>query len=157
MKNTLLALFMVLTVSAFGQDTHEDVTAWRTSHPEVIIMTLSDYANLADDQKERIDHHLLLIETELTMEAIQNYELAHQPNDRSIESNETDSRSMISNEHSAEIKTWLYNHPGIKIISQSYYDALSQQDREKYDHPMVLIIAGKVVTLEDIGNYEDLY
>ncbi len=157
MNKPLLALFMVLTVSAFGQDTNEEITAWRTSHPEVIIMDQSDYSALSDQQKQLISKNLLLIEGELTSDAINNYELTHPKGSPLNPSSENGSRTAISNEFSSEIKTWLYNHPGIKIISQSYYDALSQQDREKYDHPMVLIIAGKVVTLEDIGNYEDLY
>ena len=157
MNETLLTLFLVFNAAVFGQDAEDQITNWRRSHPTVAIMDQVDYSKLTDDQKSLIGNSVLLIDGKLTIEDIQAYEFAHQQNIKSPESSEIDSRVAISNEFSSEIKTWLFHHPGIKIISQSYYDSLTEQDRALYDHPMVLIISGKVVTIEDIGNYEDMY
>ncbi len=52
-----------------------------------------------------------------------------------------------------EIKTWLAEHRGIKIIPQSLYNQMDAEKQSLYQDSGALILIGDEITLEDIRNY----
>lgn len=146
MQKSLLLISLLSVSNVFSQHT-DDLSSWQNSHPQVVVIEKLDYAHLTDEQKLLLGENLIIFDKEFTQADIEKYE--------TDKLNHPDvSRTFISEENASEIKTWLYFHPDVKIVYRDYYDSLSIADKELYDAHGVVIIEGKVLTIQDIENYE---
>lgn len=146
MQKTLLLISLLSVSNVFSQQV-DDLSSWQNNHPQVVVIEKLDYDHLTDDQKLILGENLIIFDKEFTQADIEKYE--------SNKLNQSDvSRTHISEEDASEIKTWLHFHSDVKIVHREYYNSLSTADQEQYDAHGVVIIEGKVLTIQDIENYE---
>ena len=146
MRKSLLLISLLSVSNAFSQQV-DNLSSWQKTHPQVVVIEKLDYTHLTDEQKLILGENLIIFDKEFTQADIEKYE-ANKLNQSDV------SRTQISEEDAGEIKTWLHFHPDVKILHREYYDSLSAIDRELYDAHEVVIIEGKVLTIQDIENYE---
>lgn len=145
MKKSLLLLgALVAHVSSFAQ-TSPEISAWMSSHPDVYVMSSSNYNATSSDFREQLADKIIVYSGELTIEVLEAYD-----SDKSYNSADThagkDSDAM-------EIKTWLGLHQDVKIITRSQFDSMSAETQQMYANNGALILIGERITIQDIRNY----
>ena len=77
---------------------------------------------------------------------IENYESLNNYNNDLLDS--------VSEEQVAQIKTWLFDHQDVKIISRSRFHAFTETQQEKHLLLGTLILNNESLTIKDIEAYE---
>ena len=89
---------------------------------------------------------ILLFDGELTMGDIEKYEAAKMQT--------IVSKIQYAENFTGELKSWVFEHPDVKIIRRSRYNSLSTAQQEKHEQAGTLVLKGEVLTLKDVQYYE---
>lgn len=146
--NITIGTFLFFSMFTFSQN-ENTVEAWRNSHPSVLIIEQSTYNEFDETQKSLLKD-FILIEDELTINDIQNFELQS----KTIAQLE---KPMFLIKDGEFIKNWIAQHPDIKILKQSYFQSLSIEKQNLYEDLGHLILAGEIITKEDLINYNNTH
>lgn len=143
MKKSIL----LLIISAFSSfmSHSQTVEDWQKQHPEILMIQQVDATEfyLKSLDKKGIKYFVYSGEIKLEeLETTFNY------------SNKTLGNNS-SEEKANTIKLWLASNPDVKIISNSYFDSLTESDKEIYRNDNVLILISDDLTYEDIQNYNN--
>jgi hypothetical protein len=140
-----LSFITLLGTVSYGQQSVED---WQRNHPHVLLIEKSDFNLLSENDLSYLKSYIVY-DTEIGIDDLQSYEAEI-----------SKSRTLISPKDATDgdaIKMWLGEHQGLKIITNSYYTALSEKEKTIFQNSGVILLEGEIITLKDIENYEDMY
>jgi len=143
-KWILLLALSNLNHYAKGQTTTE-INQWIAQHPKVHLMSEGNYQKLSEEHRKQFKDHILVYQEHITLDQLMKYdELEKSSNAIAVTSKDSDA---------SEIKEWLGLHPGVKVVTQSQFTAMTPQRQSIYEQAHSLILAGEVITVQDIRNY----
>jgi len=148
-KNCCVVLCFSSTF-AFGQ---EAVGQWQKKHPAVICIETTDYSQMTEEEKMLIGDNIIVYNQQLTMADIQSYE-----SNQYVKADNAHTTASIEERDISDadyVKSWLGQNRDVKIIRQSVYSAMTEEDKAKYEGGNVLILAGETISKEDIESYEN--
>jgi len=138
----LLSCVLGVTASCIAQNSQE-ITKWVSLHPDVYLVSTENYNSVSQEMRDKIGSNILVYDGKLTMESIEHFD----------QSKSLNKETIIREDEAQEIKNWLGQHPDLKIIPRSFYDSLTETEKQAYILHGALILAGETITLEDIRNY----
>lgn len=145
MNKKLMLLYLVFasTCPIFSQvDTKAQVKDWVSEHPEVKLMSSTDYQKLTDHQKLELVSlsNKIIYSSQLTTEDISAFE------------NAVDKLSPRSEVEF--VFHWKQSHPEVKIVQRTYFNSLPTEKQVMYLNVDALILMGDELTKKDILLYE---
>lgn len=144
-------MFAMACSTLHAQQTETDIEKWQQTHPDVIFINQTDYANLSEDNLVLFGDRVIIYTEEIRWNDIEEYEIAHKPAGHSTKS------YAIDEQDAQAIKTWLYKHRDVKVISNDYYQSLSTDKQQVYTATGAFVLSGNVLTLQDIDTYESTH
>ena len=150
MKKHILLLgvlcFQYATTTAFGQQ-NSSIAQWISAHPSVHIFSEKNYERLDEEFKTKLKGKVVVYQDQLTLDLLNAYD--------PLEKTDEVSTGTYTKEDpdASVIKEWLGLHPGIKILKQSEFQALTEERQELYQSIEALILIGETITIQDIQNY----
>src|SRR6218665_1929149 len=145
MKKTILLATLISCSGIYAQE-DKAIAQWQSAHPTTLLISTTHYASLSDDEKALIGEDYILFEGKVTLQQLQQAELAK---------GLTSEVELIKEKEAQIIKDWLGTHQEVMIIRQSKY-ASYDSVRQQYcvDRPLeILILEGEFLTLKDIEHY----
>ena len=121
MTRTTLTCFLLSSASLFAQENEKTPVEWQQQNPRVVCMNQSDYSQLSTIKKDMLGTDILLFDGELTMGDIEKYEAAKMQT--------IVSKIQYAENFTGELKSWVFEHPDVKIIRRSRYNSLSTLNR----------------------------
>ena len=148
MKHYLSSVVILLLFNTSIAQTNE-VGEWQKKHPTVIFVQEQDYTPELAEKFSAKNIQVLVYAEEITMKLIDAYasDLAQQTNSALIE------RSDDGN----QIKAWLAENQGLKIVPRSLFDEQDEKLQNLLLDSDALILSGEKLTLQDIENYENTH
>lgn len=148
MKHYLSTVVILLLFKASIAQTHE-VGDWQKKHPTVIFVQEQDYTTELAEQFNAKNIQVLVYAEEITMKLIDAYtsDLAQQTNSALIERSDDGS----------QIKVWLAENQGLKIVPRSMFEAQNEEQQLLLTNSDAMILSGEKLTLQDIENYENTH
>lgn len=146
MKRYYMALIcnFFACASLFGQNS-DDISTWVALHPNVYLLSSETYNSISQEMRDKLGTNVLIYDGQLTIEAIEQF--------NQTESKSLNTESSYREDEAQEIKNWLGQHPDLKIVPRSYYEGLTDAQKQEYVLAGSLILIGETITLEDIRNY----
>ncbi|MFT6922533.1 MAG: hypothetical protein ACJA1C_001538 [Crocinitomicaceae bacterium] len=145
-KYWIACSFGLMQFITYGQETIEE---WQSNHPNVLFIEQSDYNQLSEKSLASLKTDYIVFDTEITMEVIRLYQ-----------DQNTITQVELTPEKFNEgnrIKAWIGEHQDVKIITNSYYSQLSTKEKTLFEGPNFILLAGDLITLEDIEHYENIH
>lgn len=148
-KVLLLASIFCLQITynkVIGQQDPRIVT-WVSAHPSVYIFSDKNYGQLSSDFKSSLKGQVVIYKEKLTFDDLMAYEQSEKTAEIYQQSNSKDEDTQI-------IKNWLAYHPNVKLISQSEFQAMTEERKNLYLSLEAMILIGEYITIDDITNYQ---
>ncbi|MFT5860798.1 MAG: hypothetical protein ACI865_002913 [Flavobacteriaceae bacterium] len=133
----------------FNSHSQRDIAEWQSSHPDVLFIQSDDFNGLSQESLDILKTDYIVYDAEITFEDIRMYENEN--------SNRHDELNPEKYHEANRIKVWLGMHIGVKVITNSYYAALSIKHKTKFEGPDFILLEGDIITLRDIENYENIH
>lgn len=147
MKNFFVVATLCFTQSVNSQENNSSPTQIR--HPQTTFIHVSDLANFSQAELAMLKGNYVVFDGELTSEKMQEMLLTANTN-KSLDAAPAYS---LKPEEQQFIKDWLAAHADVKIVTRSEYDLSAENIQNEYVKSRCLILAGEIVTREDILNY----
>jgi hypothetical protein len=149
MNHKLLYACFACAISAitFGQT--QDIIDWQSTHPTVSFIEKSDFVNFSDDEISNLNNNYVLFEESIKFEDLLAFdEINSEENNLVFVAN-----VEVKKSESQFIKDWLATHAEVKIIKNSEYLSLSENQKNEYTSAHALILSGEFLTRADIITY----
>lgn len=147
----VLGATLLVLISYCLHSQEDSIEDWQQVHPNILFFEAQDFALLSSDQQSKLGENIIVFDTKITWKDITSFELRTMPSDSEMRAKNPD--SYIG----STVKFWLADHPEVKIIPRSYYDALDVDQQAVYQNTNALILDGEHITLEDIQRYEEIH
>ena len=141
MKNSFLLLLVSLPYFSIAQN--QEVESWKRNHPNVLCIDETDASEALLNRLEENGVSYIIYSEEISIGDMMKYDL-----------NQTQELKLVN--ESSEIKSWLNSNRDVKIVSRSYYNGLSTEERADYLKPNIIILNGEFLTLDDIQEFQSL-
>jgi hypothetical protein len=133
-----------ISTSTFGQT--QDIIDWQSAHPTVSFIEKNDFILFSDDEISKLSNNFILFEESIKLEDLMAFdEINSEENDLVFVAN-----VEVKKTESQFIKEWLAKHSDVKIIKNSEYSSLSDNQKNEYLSAHALILAGELLTRSDI-------
>lgn len=146
MKIKTLLLFSLCMTAIYGHSQKQDVIDWQKIHPNVIFIESGDFNSDFEEKLIALNQEYIVYSEEITMNDIHRYA------NQAIEKSSTTELRDDGGEQI--IKDWLGKNQHVKIVPNSYFNAMSSQDKEILALEEAIILIGESLTTTDIENYE---
>lgn len=140
--------FLCITINYIAQK--EEIIHFQKLHPEVSFIAKDRYLLFTNTEIQLLKNNYVLFEGNIEKSDLAEYEERTGNKTKSIG---TTNQTEMSDEQTAFVKIWLANHPQVKVVKHSEYEALSEDDKIVYVNNHCLILIGEIVTLTDIQLY----
>lgn len=147
-KLLICAGFLCVTLSYIAQK--EEIIYFQKLHPEVSFISKDRYTLFTNTEIELLKNNYVLFDQNIENSDLAEYEERTGNKTKSVS---TTNQTEMSDEQNTFVKIWLANHPQVKIVKHSEYEALSEEDKIVYVNNHCLILIGEFVTLTDIQLY----
>lgn len=140
--------FLCISLNYIAQK--EDIIYFQKTHPEVSFVSKDRYNSFSNEELDLLENNYVLFEQTIENSDLTDYE---ERNGFKSKSTSPTNQTEMSDKQGTIVKIWIANHPDIKIVKRSEYNALSAADKIVYVNNQCLILIGEFVTLTDIELY----
>ncbi|MFT6501453.1 MAG: hypothetical protein ACJASQ_001565 [Crocinitomicaceae bacterium] len=141
MKNTFLLLLVSLPYFSIAQN--QEVENWKKNHPNVLCIEETDASEELINRLEENGASYIIYSEEVSIGDMLKYDL-NQAQERKLQN------------EPPEVKSWLDSNREVKIVSRSYYNGLSPEERMDYLKPNIMVLKGEILTPDDIQEFQSL-
>ncbi len=127
-----------------------EINNFQNNHPEVEFISQETFNNLSLDEIKLLGNNFILFNQNIESCDLSQFESNSQKENNSLKQK---NKIKSTEEDNLEIKIWKKNHPDVKIVKRSEFDALSPQDQINYTNFECMILIGEIITIQDILNY----
>lgn len=148
--NKLLICLGFLGIAMNLSAQKEEIILFQKLHPEVSFISKDRYLLFSNEEIDLLKNNYVLFDNN-----IQESDLIEFEGRTGIKPKSTGATNQteMSDEQTIYVKIWLANHPQVKIVKHSEYEALSEADKIVYVNNHCMILIGEVVTITDIDLY----
>lgn len=144
-RTAIVWIFLSTTFSSFSQD--QSISSWQEKHPTVIFVEVNDIDNFNTNEWQLFNDHVIVYSDQITQQDLNSYEL---------QSKLLSGNNDLPKEDAQFIKEWRARNPGLKIITQTYYNQLDDARKAVYhNNKKVIILSSDQLTIKDILNHEN--
>ncbi len=149
MKKLLLGIgLLCFTMTVTAQE--QDIFHFQQQHPNVAFISKDRISSFTEEEIDLLKGNYIIYNSEIENADLTSYiNNSHTKSAESIPSDDTE----MSSDQKDLVKIWLANHPLVKIVKHSEFDALSEADKLVYQAAHCMILLGEIVTLTDIELY----
>lgn len=140
--------FLCISTNYFAQK--EEIIHFQKLHPEVSFISKDHFNLLSNIEIDILKNNYVLFQENIENSDLNEYE---QRTGIKIKSLSISNQTEMSDQQFILVKIWLANHPNVKIVKHSEFEALSEADKIVYVNNHCLILIGEIVTLADIDLY----
>lgn len=149
MKSRLLYSGIFCIISNFSFTQSQDLINWQSAHPEVSFIEKSDFIQFTQEEISKLNNNYIVFDDEIQLSDIESFDILSMQQDQPI----LLANWVIKKSEAQFIKDWLATHADVKIIKNSEYSSLSQNQKNEYQSAHALILSGEILTRADILTY----
>lgn len=149
MNHRLLYACFACAISTLSFAQSQDVINWQSVHPTVSFIEKSDFILFTEDEISKLNNNYIVFDEEIQMKDLESFEILSTEQDPQIKL----ANWTIKKSESQFIKDWLATHSDVKIIKNSEYSNLSENQKNEYHSAQALILSGETLTRSDILTY----
>lgn len=141
MKNSFLLL--LISLPNFSNAQNQEVESWKQSHPNVLCIDEMDASEELVNRLEENGASYIIYSEEISTGDMLKYDL-------------NQAQELKLQNEPPEVKSWLESNRDVKIVSRSYYNGLSPEERTAYLKPNIMLLEGEILTPDDIQEFQSL-
>jgi hypothetical protein len=149
MNSRLLYSCVLCAITNFGLAQSQDLIDWQSAHPTVSFIEKSDFIQFTEDEISKLNNNYIVFDEEIQLKDLESFEILSTEQDPQIQL----ANWTIKKSESQFIKDWLATHADVKIIKNSEYSSLSENQKNEYASAQALILSGEFLTRADILTY----
>jgi len=149
MNHRLLYACFACAISTITFGQKQDIIDWQSAHPTVSFIEKNDFIHFSDDEISKLNNNYIVFDEEIQWTDLESFENLSFNEDPHIQL----ANWTIKKSESQFIKDWLATHSDVKIIKNSEYSSLSENQKNEYVTAQALILSGEFLTRADILTY----